>query len=275
MINPMTEDVIRLCQGGDVIAVANLDGTIVECNSFGVERSFGLKSVDVLSKNILTLLDNTLDQMEFQKLIKAGVRSDGKEEKSCLLRAKETRSFIWADRRPPDGISCEGILPLAGLQPRMAGLQPRKEVSHSPVLVEVPSPSGSRKKVNNDKMYQALDTTDMSFNDVFEETDSVFSNSNRTTPSASEQSLLTLSDVGSGSGTHLGGTVVGTAAAVGTTTAGIASAAAITNSAGNTSSGSIRGLESTEDESNWGWFMTVSPSSSTNFSNITSQIRIL
>ena len=228
----MVEDIIRLCQGSEIIAVARLDGTIIDCTECGVERSFGLKPVDILSKNILTLVDSAQDQMEFQKLVQSGDRiiNGSSAETTCLIRAKGTRIFIWADRRPPDGEYYSGSPD--------CGLLPHKAV-RSPVLNDASSFS-CRTKVNSEKTYYALDTNDMSFNDVFEESISASmcsSNitSNVVTPSASEHSL----EVGSGNAL------------------------------------SPRESAHSEEESHWGWFMTVSPSSSVTFSNITSQIRVL
>jgi hypothetical protein len=227
MKNPM-EDVIRLCQGNEVIAVATLKGTIVECSSSGVERAFGLKSVAVLSKNILTLVDSSLDQMEFQNLIYRDRGDNASAGKMCLLRAKGTKTFIWVDRRPP-GPPLKAVF---GLLPRPG--------SDSPMLTEVPT--SSRKVMNCDKMYQALDTADMSFNDVFEDTYSPYQGSRSratsivaVTPSASEQSLF--------------------------------------SDDGKINALSPRDSENSEDESNWGWFKTVSPSSSVYYKS--SQIPVM
>lgn len=225
-------DIIRLCQGGEVVAVARLDGTIVECSSIGAERTFGLKPADLVSKNILDLVDSTLDQAEFHQLNRAATRPG--TEATCLLRTKETKTFIWADRRSMnDDSSYMKDVSTTAILPRI--------VVRSPDLTRLP-PS-SRKKVVSDKTYQALDTEDMSFNDVFEDIDDLrvrsesSSASNMGTPSASEQSLP-LSD------------------------AGAAKPLSPKSSVSNNS----------ED---WGWFMTITPSSSATFSNITSQIRLV
>ena len=231
------EECVRICQGSEVIAMTRLDGTIVDCSSEGVNLAFGMSRADVLSKNIVDLLDSSVDRVEFEKLsqIRPGC-SRAEAETTCLLRTKGKRTFVWADRYFPYGdnfvIESSAVFPI--------------RETHSPDLSMLAT--ASRTKTSDSKKYCALDTTDMSFNDVFEDIyaskDSKKSMSGNlscgTSPAISEQSL-------------------------------------IISSTDSTSSNLNNRRESdmSEEDSNWGWFKTISPSSSATFSNMTSQIRLL
>jgi len=216
MLRRQEDDIIRLCQGSEVIAIARLDGTVVECSKEGAEKYFGMTCDAVLKENILNLVDSSLDQIEFHKLIVQDVISGRSVDTSCLLRTKGKKTFIWADRRSPKRV--------------------KKEDTSDAVAFAWSHP----KKTHSEKTYHALDSSDMSFNDLFED--------NR----------ASTSDV--------------------TLVSPVLSATSLTRSDSSSKlSPRTKDIDkvTSDDDSTWGWFEVISPSSSATFSNITSHIRVL
>ena len=234
MLNSADTDVIQLHQAHEMFAVARLDGTMLQCSPDGAKRCFGMTSEEVLQRNILSLVDSFFDQVEFQKLVQphdAHTTLDADE--TCLLRTKGKKLFVFADRRPLYGSPMSDTSSLGVVLPMsLSYSNPDLRQAHSP----------DARQITERKNYNAVDTTDMSFNDVFEDMDdppaisrSPSATSTVLTPAMSEQSLVS---------------------------------EAIAKPV------SPRADDAPDDESNWGWFMTVSPSSSTNLSNMTRQMRI-
>lgn len=216
-----------------MIALVRLDGLIEECTAKGAEECFGLSTDDVLKENILNLMDSSLDQLEFRKLVQGTIACDTVDaDMTCLLRTKGKRIFIWADR--PASTATASAASLADF---IAQRRPVPDIAEA-------SSSDKKRIKSGEKVYYALDTADMSFNDVFEDPGSsalsvsLSSTSNvPSIPPSRSHSDQSLSEIPSNIGHH---------------------DPDITP----------------EDDSNWGWFKIVSPSSSASL-NRTQQIRVV
>lgn len=225
------EDVIRLYDGTSAFAAVDLNGSIIHCTTEGADKMFGISATEALKSNIYNFLESHIDQDELRKLA-SNDPFIGEEaaEVVCLLRTKG-KTFIWADRcvvqkQPPITISPMCMIPLRS--------------TRSPILVQLLAPSHN--PVERGIISHPVDATDLSFNDVFEDSyasytlsASLSSASCLHSRSHSEQSLM------SDAGVKI----------------------------------EARDDGPTDDDSSWGWFKTVSPSSSSNFTNMTAQITLM
>jgi hypothetical protein len=215
-------EVINFSQGGVILAIARLDGKIVQCAKEGTEAIFGCSHRQLMLTNAFDLFNVGCDNSELRKLCSPAVCNPS--ERSCLLRTKQNL-FLWADRVSH---------PVSGKDTL------RRDAIRLPESAFAVGTAHAHAKRNSSekKGYALLETSDFSFNDVYEDT----SIDTESQPDSSMASPVV--------------------------------------SAGSLADGASTRIPSAkenegEEESGWGWFMAISPSSSTTFSNITSQIRLL
>ena len=213
-------EVINFSQGGIILAIARLDGKIVQCAKEGTEAVFGYSHRQLMLMSVFELFDCLCDITELQKLCSPIVSNPS--ERSCLVRTKHNL-FLWADRVSH---------PVAGKDPV------RRDAVRLSEPAVVTGAVHTKRAPNEKKGYALLETSDFSFNDVYED-------ASIDTESQPDSSM----------------------------TSPVVSAGSLADNT-LTRIPPVKENEG-EEESSWGWFMAISPSSSTTFSNITSQIRLL
>lgn len=92
---PIEEEVVRLSFDGKIVAIAALDGNILYCAERESEIIFGLDHRDIMSENVGNLLDSRFDASEFRKL--CNVRAASEFERASVLKTRN-KVLVWADR---------------------------------------------------------------------------------------------------------------------------------------------------------------------------------